>query len=99
MRSFSFVLSLRLAFVLSFVAACAREHSHDTVEAKPYVVELRDDVPIESFIDEHDLEPAMPLPIIHGFAADLRPATVEALRADDRVERLTEDRATKALGD
>ena len=91
MRSFS--------FVLLFVAACTHEHSHDKVEATPYVVELRDDVDIEAFIDEHYLEPATRLPIIHGFSAELRPATVDTLRGDDRVERLTEDRPMRALSD
>lgn len=72
-------------------------HSHGKVEAQSYVVELRDDVDIDAFIDEHYLEPAQPLPLVHGFSAELRPATVDTLRADDRVERITEDSKTTAL--
>lgn len=72
-------------------------HSHEKVEAESYVVELRDDVDIDAFIDEHYLEPAERLPIVHGFSAELRPATIDTLRADDRVERLTEDRPVNAL--
>ena len=87
----------RLLVSLLFLWGCAHDHSHEKVDAQPYIVELRDDVDIDAFIDEHYLEPARPLPLIHGFSADLRPATVETLRADERVERLTEDRAVDAL--
>ena len=86
-----------LLFALLFCAGCAHEHSHEKIEPKPYIVELRDEVDIDVFIDEHYLEPATRLPIIHGFSAELRPATVEALEGDDRVERLTEDRKVDAL--
>ena len=90
----------RFLLALFLVAGCGHDHSghsHEKVEAQPYIVELRDDVDIDAFIDEHYLEPAERLPIVHGFSAELRPATVETLRADDRVERLTEDRAVDAL--
>ena len=92
---------MRRFFVALFlVAGCGHDHSghsHEKVEAQAYIVELRDDVDIDAFIDEHYLEPAERLPIVHGFSAELRPATVETLRADDRVERLTEDRPVDAL--
>jgi hypothetical protein len=83
--------------LLAGLAGCTHDHSHEKVEAQPYIVELRDDVDVDAFIDEHYLEPATPLPLIHGFSAELRPATVDTLRADDRVERLTEDRPVDAL--
>jgi hypothetical protein len=90
---------MRFFFALLLLGGCAHEHSHEKVGSQVYIVELRDDVDVETFIDEHYLEPAIRLPIVHGFSADLRPATVDTLRADDRVERLTEDRPTQALGE
>jgi hypothetical protein len=87
----------RIFLALALLTGCAHEHSHEKVEAEPWVVELRDDVDIDAFIDEHYIDPATPLPIIHGFSAELRPATLDMLRADDRVERLTEDRPVDAL--
>ena len=84
-------------FALLLCAGCAHEHSHEKVDSKPYIVELRDDVDVDAFVDEHYIEPATPLPIIHGFAAELRPATLVALEADARVERLTADGETNAL--
>jgi hypothetical protein len=89
----------RFLVALLFIAGCAHDHSHEKVEARPYIVVLRDDVDVELFIDEHYLEPAQRLPIIHGFSADLRPATVDALRDDERVARMTENHATNALTD
>jgi hypothetical protein len=90
---------MRRIFVALFVllGGCAHDHSHERVEARPYIVELRDNVDVDAFIDEHYLEPATRLPIIHGFSTDLRPATVDTLEADARVERLTEDRPVRAL--
>ena len=90
----------RFLVALFLVAGCDHDHSghsHEKIEAQSYIVELRDDVDIDAFIDEHYLEPAERLPIVHGFSADLRPATVDTLRSDDRVERITEDRPTNAL--
>lgn len=77
-----------LLFFSLFVVACAHDHSHEKIEATPYVVELRHDVDVDAFVGEHYLEPTAMLPEVHGFAADLRPATVDVLRADDRVESL-----------
>jgi hypothetical protein len=88
---------MRRFLLALLLVACAHDHSHEKVEATPFIVELRDDVDIESFIEERQLEPATRLPIVHGFSADLRPATVDALEMDDRVERLTEDRPVRAL--
>ena len=95
MRSFLF----GLVAVAALLTGCAHEHSHEKVEPKAYVVELRDDVDIDAFIEEHYIERATPLPIIHGFSAELRPATVDALGADARVERLTEDKPVRALAE
>jgi len=91
------------ALVIVLVAAgCAHDHeghSHAKVEARPYVVELFDDVDVDAFIDEHYIEPKARLPLIHGFSADLRPATVDVLEQDERVERLTDDGPTNALAE
>jgi hypothetical protein len=89
----------KLFLALSVLGGCAHDHSHEKVDARSYIVELRDDVDVEAFIEEHYLEPAARLPIIHGFSADLRPATADALRADARVEGLTENRPTRALAE
>ena len=80
-----------LVLALLLVAGCTHDHSSEKVDARPYIVELREDVDVDGFLDEHYLEPTQLLPAIHGFAADLRPATVDVLSTDERVSRLHED--------
>ena len=109
-----FVLAV-LAAISIAACACDHDHGADAepacrspaplVTAKDgrvadeYIVEVRDEAEIDALVARHYIEVRTRLPIIRGFSATMRPATVAALRCEPAVTRITEDRQSKALTD
>ena len=62
-----------------------------------YIVEMHDYAETDALVARHYLEVEGRLPIVKGFVATMRPATVTAIRCDPAVARVTEDRAAEAL--
>lgn len=57
-----------------------------------YIVEMREASALDELAARHYLEIEQRLPIVNGFVARMRPATVAAVRCEPSVARLTENR-------